>query len=195
MTADPTIAALIEADKKRRMDVPNETENLTYALEFIAAAANAMPAIVELVERSKDLDAKGWCPCCLGNPISGKPCVCAGTNSAQVAYSNVLLEHEMLRQENERLRDELAGLKEELSTQEQNLIGYQNAANYWKGNYDKSQAELGECRKVVDRLVHCYTSRPVDVAEACDEVIDRSGNLLGWIRSAALDRLGVKIGE
>ena len=40
-------------------------------------------------------------------------------------------------------------------------------------------------QKVLDRLVLCYLTRPADVADACDESIDRSGNLLGWIRDAA----------
>ena len=39
--------------------------------------------------------------------------------------------------------------------------------------------------KTLARLAECYLKRPVEVAKACDEMIDRSGNLLGWIRDAA----------
>jgi hypothetical protein len=53
----------------------------------------------------------------------------------------------------------------------------------------KSGSELN-CllpQKIVDRLVLAYKDRPLEVAKACDEVIDRSGNLLGWVREAAVD--------
>lgn len=39
--------------------------------------------------------------------------------------------------------------------------------------------------KVLNRMVEGYRLRPADVATACDEQIDRSGNLLGWLREAS----------
>ena len=39
--------------------------------------------------------------------------------------------------------------------------------------------------KIADRLALVYKERAFDLAEACDEKIDRSGNLLGWIRDYA----------
>lgn len=39
--------------------------------------------------------------------------------------------------------------------------------------------------KITERLVYSYRLRPAAVAAACDRDIDRSGNLLGWIRKAA----------
>ena len=39
--------------------------------------------------------------------------------------------------------------------------------------------------KICDRLALVYKMSPEDLAAACDEKIDRSGNLLGWIRDYA----------
>jgi hypothetical protein len=39
--------------------------------------------------------------------------------------------------------------------------------------------------KIVDRLVSSYLDQPVIVAGACDNIIDTSGQLLGWIREEA----------
>lgn len=39
--------------------------------------------------------------------------------------------------------------------------------------------------KLLTRLVEAYRNNPVGVAKACDEQIDRSGNLLGYLREAA----------
>lgn len=36
-----------------------------------------------------------------------------------------------------------------------------------------------------DRLAEAYRRNPAKVAESCDVVIDRSGNLLGWLRRLA----------
>ena len=46
-------------------------------------------------------------------------------------------------------------------------------------------------RKIADRMAQSYrlsTTRAADVATALDEVIDQTGNLLGWLREYA--RLG-----
>lgn len=40
-------------------------------------------------------------------------------------------------------------------------------------------------RKLVNRLVECYKAEPAKVAKAIDEIIDRSGNLLGYLRDAS----------
>jgi len=40
---------------------------------------------------------------------------------------------------------------------------------------------------IVDRLLLAYNKRPVEFAAACDEVIDPTGNLLGWIRDLAME--------
>ena len=37
-------------------------------------------------------------------------------------------------------------------------------------------------RQVVDRMIEAYKNNSCEVAEAMDTRIDRSGNLLGWIR-------------
>lgn len=51
---------------------------------------------------------------------------------------------------------------------------------------DMNLSRLDELRgKIFDRLVDAYMQRPVAVAKACDEMIDRSGNMLGWLRDAA----------
>ena len=39
--------------------------------------------------------------------------------------------------------------------------------------------------KIVDRLIDCYNRNSVEVAEYLDTRIDRSGNLLGWLREEA----------
>ena len=41
-------------------------------------------------------------------------------------------------------------------------------------------------RDIVDRIILAYQKHPVEVAEACDKLIDPSGALLGWVRQAAL---------
>jgi hypothetical protein len=38
---------------------------------------------------------------------------------------------------------------------------------------------------ITSRLVHAYHRDGAEIARLCDEVIDRSGNLLGWLREAA----------
>lgn len=50
-------------------------ESLTLLSDYAAALERA--------------EAGSWCPCCIGKPISGKLCICDGSNSAQVAYSNL----------------------------------------------------------------------------------------------------------
>ena len=40
-------------------------------------------------------------------------------------------------------------------------------------------------RLVLNRLVEQYLNNRVEVAEAIDTRIDRSGNLLGWLRELA----------
>jgi len=45
--------------------------------------------------------------------------------------------------------------------------------------------------RIANRMAQSYsrsTTRAADVAKACDEVIDPSGNLLGWLREYANDR-------
>jgi hypothetical protein len=58
--------------------------------------------------------------------------------------------------------------------------------------YDEAVAarpEPGELNaKIVARLVRAYRVHPVEVATACDEQIDRSGNLLGWLREVTQAR-------
>jgi hypothetical protein len=39
--------------------------------------------------------------------------------------------------------------------------------------------------KIADRLAARYRAVPAAIAEACDETLDRSGNLLGWLRDYA----------
>lgn len=40
-------------------------------------------------------------------------------------------------------------------------------------------------RELAERLAVFYSDNPLLVANICDECIDRSGNLLGWVRDAA----------
>jgi hypothetical protein len=40
--------------------------------------------------------------------------------------------------------------------------------------------------KMAYRLEHCYKIRSVETANAIDEHIDKSGNLLGWLRDFVL---------
>lgn len=42
-------------------------------------------------------EAGAMCPVCLGKPISGVPCICKGTNSASMAYSNLLTDFQDLQ--------------------------------------------------------------------------------------------------
>lgn len=42
--------------------------------------------------------------------------------------------------------------------------------------------EVALMDKIATRLVEAYRHRPCEVAAALDEIIDRSGNLLGWVR-------------
>jgi len=49
----------------------------------------------------------------------------------------------------------------------------------------QSDSPAGYRDNVVDRLTEAYKLHPVEVAKACDEAIDRSGNLLGWLRELA----------
>lgn len=35
---------------------------------------------------------------------------------------------------------------------------------------------------IIERLVECFQKKPSAVAKALDEEIDRTGNLLGWLR-------------
>lgn len=39
--------------------------------------------------------------------------------------------------------------------------------------------------KISQRLAEAYLRDPGKIARLCDEEIDRSGNLLGWLREAA----------
>ena len=39
--------------------------------------------------------------------------------------------------------------------------------------------------RIVEQLTIAYRADPVSVAGLCDEVLDRSGALLGWLREAA----------
>ncbi len=45
------------------------------------------------------------------------------------------------------------------------------------------RAELD--RQIVDRLVEAYTANYAGIAKVLDKDIDPSGNLLGWLRTAA----------
>lgn len=36
--------------------------------------------------------------------------------------------------------------------------------------------------QIADRMTLVYRAHPAEIAETCDEQIDRSGNLLGWLR-------------
>ena len=44
---------------------------------------------------------------------------------------------------------------------------------------------LKTAEKIAQRMALCYSNRPTEVAQACDDTIDRSGNLLGWVRDVA----------
>jgi hypothetical protein len=41
-------------------------------------------------------------------------------------------------------------------------------------------------RQIMNRLVEAYRRDPVGIGTACDEQIDRSGNLLDWLRDLSL---------
>ena len=41
------------------------------------------------------------------------------------------------------------------------------------------------CAKITLRLAQAYLRNPAAVASICDEQLDKSGNLLGWLREAA----------
>jgi hypothetical protein len=44
------------------------------------------------------------------------------------------------------------------------------------------QEELRLALLIADRLAQAYEKDRARVAKACDEEVDRSGNLLGWLR-------------
>jgi hypothetical protein len=51
---------------------------------------------------------------------------------------------------------------------------------------NKSERIIASPEKIFDRLIKLYKKNPTGVAEVCDEVLDRSGALLGLIRKASI---------
>ena len=45
--------------------------------------------------------------------------------------------------------------------------------------------------KILNRIKVAYKKNPINVAYACDHLIDQTGNLLGWVRELAKEDLDV----
>lgn len=70
--------------------------------------ARLLAAFNEARDQLGYANAGAMCPACLGSPISGKPCICGGSNDAHDAYSGCL--RQLLKTESD-----LAAAREEIS--------------------------------------------------------------------------------
>ena len=134
------------------------------------------------------------CPHCQGRFGAHVPgCSNAGKSSEHMEIEQLRDKIEKLEAENERLRNfvEESGdnlIRAGVLLNKDAIIADLEEYNIAQGNaLEKLRAENERLTKIVDRLMLIYQRNPQSVAMDLDEQLDRSGNLLGWVRDAAME--------
>lgn len=92
------------------------------------------------------------------------------------------------------LHVEIERLKEQLAWEEKQGDLWEKMSSDQEAENERLRAELNQLRlNMAEYLVQYYQIDPVAVAEDCDERIDRTGALLGYVREAAIggSQLGI----